>query len=244
MRYALFSDVHGNLEAFQAVLGALHGENIDAYLFLGDIVGYGADPEACIDGLRKLKAAFGCVCIAGNHDYAVCDMTSTEHFNMYAKAATEWTEQKLTSDDIGFLKQLDVVYHSDMFSIVHASLNVPEEWRYIFDIDAAQLNFERFKRQICFIGHSHRPLMFSFADSVDCFFVDKLVLQENTKYIVNVGSVGQPRDGDPRASYAVLDTDAATVEVKRIDYDIEKAHDKIIKAGLPKFLATRLKEGR
>ncbi|MBN1492846.1 MAG: metallophosphoesterase family protein [Candidatus Omnitrophica bacterium] len=244
MRYGIFSDIHANLEAFQAVLEALSSEKIDTYLFLGDVVGYGADPAACIAVLERLCKEHPCMCIAGNHDRAACGMTSIEQFNIHARIAAEWTRDQLGGDDLAYLERLELVKHCDDCSIVHSTLKAPAEWGYIFDIDDADENVKLLERQVCFIGHSHQPLVFAADEMVDCFKTERLELRHSNKYIVNVGSVGQPRDGDARASYAVFDTAKRVIEIRRVEYDVAKAQSKIMKAGLPRILSERLSRGK
>jgi len=240
MKYGLFSDIHGNLEAFEAVLKALKKEKVDQYLFLGDIVGYGADPRACIDLLKDLVKANTCLCVAGNHDYAVCGLSSTEYFVQYAKESIAWTKTRLQEEEMNFLSQMKLVQHVGDITIVHASLEGPSEWRYIFDIDDAFPNFKLLKGRVCFVGHSHKPIIFTAGETVAWSTHDRMVIRPDVKYIINIGSVGQPRDGNPRASYALYDTQAQTVRIKRVAYPVEKAQEKILAAGLPKILAERL----
>jgi len=243
MKYGLFSDVHANLEAFQSVIDALRKEKVDRYVFLGDIVGYGADPKKCIELLKSLIKEHHCQCVAGNHDYAVCDLTSAENYNQSAREAIEWTKAQLDKGDMEFLAQLPLVERIDNFTIVHANLISPKDWAYIFDIDDASPNFKLCADPVCFIGHSHKSIIFKAKDSMDWLVTDKVNIEDDTKYIINIGSVGQPRDGNPKSSFAVYDTENARVEIHRIGYDISAAQEKIINAGLPKILASRLSSG-
>jgi len=244
VRYGLFSDVHANSEAFRAVLDALSREGVDRYVFVGDIVGYGAEPKECIRLLGELIENKGCVCVAGNHDYAVCHKSNHDRYTRYAREAVEWTRTKLDGKEMDFLASLDLVSQTDDFKIVHASLDDPAQWSYILDIDDAYPNFKLFDQPICFTGHSHKPIVFQAADHVDWTLDAKLRLDPGAKYIVNIGSVGQPRDGNPQSAFAVYDTVSATIEIKRVDYDIASAQKKIVDAGLPIWLAERLKIGK
>ncbi len=244
MKYGLFSDVHSNLEAFQKVLEAFEREKVDRYVFLGDIVGYNADPKRCIQLLKDLIKVSGCACIAGNHDYAVCGLTKTDNYNPYARAAVEWTKKQLDASDTEFLKRMKLVERLNGFTIVHAELTAPQKWGYIFDIDDAYPSFKMLKDQVCFIGHSHRPVVFSAGEMINWSLQERVVLQKDMRYIINIGSVGQPRDGNPESSYAVYDADAGVIELKHSGYDIGKAQEKVIRAGLPKILAERLSIGR
>jgi len=244
MKYGIFSDVHANLEAFNAVVAALKNEDLDGYVFLGDIVGYGADPKKCLELLRELIDKSNCQCIAGNHDHAVCGLTDTTHYNKNAKISIEWTEEQLDDDEIDFLLQIPLMYENESFAAVHANLIAPKDWGYILDIDDAHENFKKLKQQICFIGHSHFPIIFVQSKGVEVVYEEVIPIKSDEKIIVNVGSVGQPRDGNPKASFALLDLDRHVVEIRRIDYDIESAQKKIIKAGLPSELAGRLSIGK
>ncbi len=185
-----------------------------------------------------------CACIAGNHDYAVCGLSGMENFNTYAQTAVDWTKKQLNDSDMEFLAQLKLVQRIDNFTIVHANLTAPQKWGYIFDIDDAYPNFKALREQICFIGHSHKPIVFAAADMVNWFVEKKIILQENTRYIINIGSVGQPRDGNFKSSFAVYDSEAGLVEIRRLSYDVKITQEKIIKAGLPKILAERLSIGK
>lgn len=244
MKYGLFSDIHSNLEAFQTVLGALEKEKVDCYAFIGDIVGYGASPKECIALLRDLTRKTKCVCVSGNHDYAVCGRSGTERYVRYAKEAIEWTKTKLDQEDIDFLNQMKLIERIDNFTIVHANLEAPEEWGYVFDIDDAFPNFKLLHDQVCFIGHSHKSITFVADGTVDWFVEEKTILYKESKYIINIGSVGQPRDGNPQSSYAVYDSDKGIVEIKRVGYDIAQAQKRIIEGGLPRILAERLSLGK
>ena len=244
MKYGLFSDVHGNTQAFHAVLQALQEAGVDRYVFGGDIVGYGAEPNRCIEMLRELIAERGCTCVAGNHDYAVCRKSNDDRYTRYAKEAVEWTRRQLNQDEMDFLAGLHLVNQADDFAVVHASLDHPAQWSYILDIDDAYPNFKLFDQHVCFTGHSHKPIVFKADGTVDWSLDTQITIQPQTKYIINIGSVGQPRDGNPLACYAVYDTDTARVDIKRVGYDIQSAANKIIDAGLPLWLAERLKLGK
>ncbi len=254
MKIGLFSDIHGNLEAFEQVLGALKKQNVERYVFLGDLVGYGASPKECIQLLQQLTKENGCVSIAGNHDYAVCGRTPYQHYAALARESIDWTKKILNKEEMSFLSDLPLLAdplnafadqsQCEPFTIVHANLSSPKDWGYVWDIDDAYLSFQLLKTQLCFIGHSHKPIVFTSGQMVDWFIEDTIHLKKDLKYIINVGSVGQPRDGNPQASFAVYDTKAGTVTIHRVDYDISKAQAKIRSAGLPKLLADRLAMGK
>jgi len=240
LRYGIFSDVHGNLEAFKAVLDAYKTEKIDQYLFVGDIVGYGADPKKCISLLKELKPFTVC----GNHDWGVAGKTSMDYFNEYAKAAVLWTKEVLDQKEIEYLAGLQLIYQNKDLTLAHGSLDYPEAFAYVLDVYSAKKSMDILETPIGFVGHSHVPfILFSGEDYPLETRKHKVKLEPDKKYLVNVGSVGQPRDFDPRASYCVYDTDEKQVEIKRVEYDIKKAQEKILKARLPRVLAYRLGQG-
>ncbi len=241
MRYGIFGDVHGNLEAFQEVIEQYKKEDIDRYISVGDIVGYGADPKWCIEEVKRLKA--GSVC--GNHDWASAGRLSPGYFNHAAQEAVKWTQGVLDGDEKEFLKSLTLVIDEENFSIVHGSLEWPDLFYYITDTGSAYRCFQKMERRICFIGHSHVAEIFMMAgNKITHTFGNRVDVERGVKYIVNVGSVGQPRDRNPLAAFAIYDTKDETVEIKRVRYDIESAKNKILKQGLPHILGYRLLEGR
>jgi len=241
MRYGIFSDVHSNLEAFEAVLEAMRGDGLDAYICGGDIVGYGADPSRCIELTKGLTDKVIC----GNHDRASVGQLDTTYFNPRARTAVEWTAKRLNDDECHYLTHLKTVHEGIDFAVVHGSLDEPEEFRYVLDIYGALRNFQMMRKRLLFIGHTHSPVIFKKqGDDITYSTTSNVKLDEGSSYIVNVGAVGQPRDGDPRASYAVYDEGKMTVEIKRVKYDVKSAQDKILKAGLPPLLAERLSVGQ
>ena len=244
MKFGLFSDVHANWEAFSAVIEEFNKERVDQYVFLGDIVGYGADPVRCVRELKELIKRYDCQCLAGNHDHAACGLTDTALFNAHAKASIEWTKRQLEKEDFDFLAGMKMVFENKYFLAVHANPAAPKEWGYILDIDDAYVNFKCFQQQLCFIGHSHRPIIFTQFDTVDAIIEPEVKLKKKGKYIINIGSVGQPRDGNPAACCAIYDTDKSLVEIRRVRYDITTAQEKIYQANLPKILAERLSLGK
>lgn len=241
MRYAIFSDIHSNLEAFKAVMEAYKKENIDKYLCAGDIVGYGANPAECIQLIKQLN----CLSVVGNHDVAAYDLGATKDFTDNARIAAEWTHTALNGFDKDYLWSLKYTYTEDVFILSHASLEKPQDFCYVLNVGDARTSFAFQENQVCFIGHSHRPGIFRKLNE-DIEQLDSLsaAIEGFSKYLINVGSVGQPRDGDNRAAYCIYDTEKKTAEIKRIEYNIKEAAEKIIKAGLPARLAERLYEGR
>jgi diadenosine tetraphosphatase ApaH/serine/threonine PP2A family protein phosphatase len=242
MRIGILSDVHSNLEALTAVLEDAKKQNIDDYVCVGDIVGYCANPNECIDIIRDLSRNS----IAGNHDFGVCSLTDITFFNDFAKRAIEWTKKVIKVDHLSFLKSLPLSCEIEDLLFVHSSPSSPDTWNYVLSMYDAKREFDFFSNQICFIGHSHQPVTFSVnsKNELGSSIENMIEISKNKRYIINAGSVGQPRDGNPKASYCIYDSKEGTVSFKRIPYDIESTQEKIIKAGLPLFLAKRLERGR
>lgn len=241
MRYAIFSDIHSNVEAFEAVISALKTERIDEYICGGDIVGYGAEPGRCIEMAKEISDNVIC----GNHDLGASGSFDISSFTPSAREAVLWTAGQLKDSDNDYFGALKYVYEDSRIAVVHGSLDEPEEFYYILRARDAVKTFDLMKTRICFVGHTHAPAIFRKSGKDVSVLREKNTNMENKDlYIVNVGSVGQPRDGDPRACYAVFDADKKYVEIKRAPYDIEKAQRKIRAAGLPPLLADRLSEGR
>ena len=242
MRYAILADIHANLEAFNAVLEDM-GERggIEEIWCLGDVVGYGPDPHGCIELLLRYKH----ICVAGNHDLAATGKVSTAELNPDAAAASRWTAQQLTPEDIEYLESLPLTIERDDFTLVHGSPREPI-WEYVISPSIAIQNFDFFLSQYCLVGHSHVPAIFKLEDkacSTSKFLPNIGLALGRSRLIVNPGGVGQPRDGDPQASYAIYDTEARMVRLYRIPYDIETTQEKMMRAGLPVRLATRLSQG-
>jgi predicted phosphodiesterase len=242
MKYAIIADIHANLEAWLAVKAELEKEKPDQIICLGDIVGYGADPRQC---LKEAEAVCGKI-IAGNHDWAVCGKFDVNYFNSYAREAVKWTEDVIDENHKNYLAKLPIMLDIADFTCVHGSLYHPEEFNYILNLDAAAMTFANLKKHICFIGHSHSPAIIVNNTKDDIDYVDSEVIEilDENKYIINVGSIGQPRDGNPKSSYCIYDTQQRMIEIKRVAYEVHLAQKKIIEAGLPHFLATRLAGGR
>jgi len=241
VRYAVLSDIHGNLESLRAVL-ADAADRVDAFLCLGDTVGYGADPGPCVDTLAERET----ISVAGNHEYAVAGKLGLEWFNRHAKAAAEWTITRLTDDCRRYLGGLPLVTEVGDATLVHASPARPEEWEYVLTAEDGFAALGGFSTRLCFVGHSHVPGVWSIGSSGPEYESRVLTVQleAGRRYLVNVGSVGQPRDRDTRAAYAVWAVQERRIEVRRVPYDVEAARHKILDAGLPSFLADRLRAGR
>ncbi len=241
MRWAILSDVHGNLEAFQAVIEDLRAERAEKVAFLGDVVGYGADPNECLSLLRDLT---DCV-VAGNHDYGAVGLTDIDIFNPMARSAILWTREALSEENQAYLRRLLLLRKDGNLTFVHATPNQPEEWYYLFTFPEAEEAFLSLNGDLAFVGHSHRPLILTKAGSgeVEVANFEDTILKPGVRYIINVGSVGQPRDGYPEAAYGLYEDDNKRFRLKRVSYDVETAQRKIIKTGLPLFLAQRLSRG-
>lgn len=242
MRYGIFSDIHSNLEALEAVIEAYKKESIDIYLCVGDIVGYAADPSNCIQLIKELSL----VVIAGNHDWAAVDLFPIDYFNPVAKRAILWTKKMLSKEEKKYLSSLVLTYKNEDLSLVHGTLDNPQDFNYMDEISVAKESFKVLANNICFVGHSHISGVFvkDTQNRIYYYEPNHFKIEEDFQYIVNVGSVGQPRDGNPSACYCIFDTEEKEIWIKRIDYDIKSTYKKIIEAGLPVFLAERLYLGR
>ncbi|HNT33382.1 MAG TPA: metallophosphoesterase family protein [bacterium] len=250
MRYAVISDIHANLEALSVVLEDIRSQNCDATLCLGDVVGYGANPNECVqivfEQCRPILEV-GLPIVKGNHDEAVTSGNARD-FNDAAAAAARWTRETLECENAKRIADLPMTVMLDDVFLVHASPFEPERWHYVLSVVSAFEAIDHFPEstRVCFIGHSHCPSVMCQNERGDVLRVSgSLVsLEDQKRYLINVGSVGQPRDSDPRASYAVYDTESKTVEIRRLQYDIPTAQRKIEDAGLPGSLARRLAFGR
>jgi predicted phosphodiesterase len=240
MRFAIISDLHANLEATQAVLDDARERNCTDYICLGDVVGYNANPRECLEIVRKLE----CPVVKGNHDEQASLEESSRDFNALAEMAINWTREQLPEPDKEWLRALPFTRTIRDFTIVHATLDTPEQWGYVFNTLDAAASFTCQNTSVCFFGHTHVAGAFVREDGVKRVKADQLMIEPDKKYFINTGSVGQPRDGDWRAAYCIYDIEQNSVEQRRIKYDLATAQEKIIKAGLPRLLAERLKLGR
>lgn len=242
MRYYVISDIHGNLEALHSVIEDISSQKTGQYLYIGDLVGYGADPQAVI---RIVQSIGPKVLIAGNHDWGVLGLLDLEYFNEYAKEAVVWAKSVLNKEELSYLKSFRLLYESEIFTLVHGSLDGAEKFHYIFNADDAYFTIKLMKTPLCFVGHTHvAGIFYSSNGKIEYTKEAKVKIDYSRKYVINVGSIGQPRDRDPRASYAIYDDEAGTVETRRVNYDIKATQKKILDAGLPRWLASRLSEGR
>jgi diadenosine tetraphosphatase ApaH/serine/threonine PP2A family protein phosphatase len=246
LRYLIIADVHANLEALETVLTAAAG-TWDRALVLGDMVGYGASPNEVVDAIRALDPA---AIIRGNHDKAACGLEDGSNFNHVARAAANWTSEILTPDNRAYLRALPSgpTAIDRRVEICHGAPF--DEDHYIFDADDALRALATTSRPLCLFGHTHLPVVFHYENEMfDGYVPDvndqhALALQPESQYLVNVGSVGQPRDGDPRAAYGIYDDEATTIFLHRVSYPVDRAQRRILTAGLPASLANRLAVGR
>jgi len=242
LKWAVLSDIHGNLEAFTAVLDCLSKEDVDRVAFLGDVVGYGANPNECIDLLKDVADMM----VAGNHDYGAVGLTDTSNFNPAARAAINWTAKELSTTNRNFLSGFHLISIRDDITFVHSTPYNPQNWDYLSYRDDLTMNFNSFQTRICFIGHSHIPVVFKKdkKGKISYSRVPTIRLEDEARYIIDVGSVGQPRDGIPDAAFGIYDAKEYVFTLKRFPYDIGTTQKKIIKAGLPERLAARIAIGR
>ena len=240
MRIALFGDIHANLEALEAVLKDASEQGVSEYVCMGDIVGYNADPSACLEIVR----AMNCPTVKGNHDEDASGNHSLDSMNPVAATALEWTRQQLTDEQRQWLARLRMVRQVSDFTVVHSPLDQPANWNYVTNRFDAMSNFSYQFTQVCFHGHTHVPRVYMKTDKVQEIFTDSVAIEDGAKYFINIGSVGQPRDGDWRACYVIFDLEHQMVVFRRVDYDIAETQRKILAAGLPPMLAERIQEGR
>ena len=240
MRFAIFGDIHANLEAFEIVLADARVQRCTAYICLGDVVGYNANPRECLELVQSLK----CPVVKGNHDDYASSDSSLESFNPLAEAAIQWTRDQLNPSEKGWLGALPLISEIYGFMIVHATLEDPGGWSYVLNQLDAAASFSKQTTELCFFGHTHAPRAYIKDSSVVGLPFEQLVLEQGKKYFVNVGSVGQPRDGDWRAAYVVFDEERRTVRLRRLTYDLPKTQEKILSSGLPPRLADRLAFGK
>lgn len=232
MKYAIISDIHSNLEALVKALSVIDDRRVDEIICLGDIVGYGANPNECVDIVRSRCSTV----VLGNHDAAALETALAHDFNTIARKAVMWTSEALNETSKEYLSSVPMTASTGDLLFVHSSPHIPEAWDYIIDVNDAQSAFGHFDEKICFIGHTHVPGIFSHRGRA------KAVGREE-QYIVNVGSIGQPRDGNPMLAFGIFDSVRWEYELIRSEYDIQSAVDKIFSAGLPQELGYRLMYG-
>jgi len=244
MRFAFISDIHANQEALEAVFEDIDNQNIDEVICLGDIVGYGANPNECCE-LVKTRCP---VTLLGNHDAAAVNQLSTQHFNIHAKIAIEWTSQNLKKEYQTFLETLPLRATKLSMTLVHATPYEPNMWYYITSLEEAAFNYQFFDTQLCFVGHTHIPIIIVLDKDKELYVhqdssihLDKI---EGGRLLINIGSVGQPRDRNPKSCYGIFDSGAGEFSYRRVSYNIEKTQAKMKKIKMPEFLINRLQDGR
>jgi predicted phosphodiesterase len=244
MKYLIFSDIHSNLEAFEALLELEPVKHADKYLFLGDMVGYGADPDAIMNRFREMSNVY---CIRGNHDKVIANLESSSLFNPVAAFSAEWSKLHVSENNAQYLKQLktgpEVIDH--FITICHGSTF--DEDYYVFSMFEAVESFKFMDTSIGFFGHTHFPVIYFLRnekiDIVPLSQETKIKLDPNTRYLINPGSIGQPRDKNPNPSYIIFDSSKKEIHFQRFSYNIKEAQRKIRAAGLPEILASRLEAG-
>jgi predicted phosphodiesterase len=242
MRVAVISDVHSNLEALQAVEKSLEDLGVEEVHFAGDIVGYGPDPNTCARWIMENTE----MAVMGNHDCAALGLMDIESFNLNAREAIKWNSEQMEDWATEFLQTLPMTQENNEVTLVHANPRDPESWNYIFTLWDAEMNFPHFNSTFCFVGHSHQPVAVGMdADgTVNVVPGDSFPIEAGSRYLVNVGSVGQPRDGNPAACFGLLDSDREEFSFVRVPYEYKVTQEKMIRAGLPRPLVERLAEGR
>lgn len=241
-KFAILGDIHSNIHALDAVLEDARSRSVTDFLCVGDIVGYNAAPVKCIQRIQELN----CQTVRGNHDhYCSSPDVCLDDFQPLAASVIEWTRRQLSEKDQKWLHSLPLSKGiSGCFQIVHGTLDTPGEWGYVFDTLSAEASFSYQNTQLCFHGHTHVPIIYQKHNGIERFEPGPLKLSFGKKYFINVGSVGQPRDGDPRSSYVIYDSKNKEVEFIRVEYDVEAAQRQVRNAGLPERLAQRLAMGR
>jgi diadenosine tetraphosphatase ApaH/serine/threonine PP2A family protein phosphatase len=239
-RLGILSDVHGNLEALEAVLEALDEARVERIICCGDVVGYGASPNECVALLRAREIPT----ILGNHDAAVLSDAQISFFNEMARDAVLWTRNSLSPENLVWLHERPMTMTVGEAFFVHASPRDPPEWNYVLTYPEARIAFRHFRRRFCFIGHSHQPFFIALhGEDLIHLRASEVPIEDDTRYLVNVGSVGQPRDHDPRAACVIADFAEGRLSLIRVDYDIARAQEKIRLLSKHGELAERLAHG-
>jgi predicted phosphodiesterase len=245
MKIGVIADVHGNLEALDAVLSALKAEGMDRVVCLGDLVGYGPDPEACIEGIRTVSD----LVVAGNHDWAAGGRISTVRFNPAARQTIEWTESKLSRESKDYLTGLPMGLETEGFTCVHASPDGSIDWPYLVSSNEAWTHSGPLENSVVLFGHTHIPTVFTkdgrrFRRQEGLGGTDfEIAMKSQTAMLINPGSVGQPRDGKPDAAFGLIDTDRGVFRFMRAAYPVQDVQEKMRRAGLPGSLIERLAYG-
>jgi predicted phosphodiesterase len=242
MKLALISDIHGNLEALESVLKDIESQQIERIHCLGDVIGYGCDPMACL----HLVAEHCDVKLMGNHEYAAIGALPSDAMNIHARQSIRWTVTRLTDREISLISEFDLTAEQDDRLLVHASPYEPDEWHYVLASHEAAEAFEHAESRLVFHGHTHLPVIYCLAPGgrIRTVVAHDFDPDEESRYLINVGSVGQPRDNDPRACYVVYDTSEDTINYRRVAYDISATQAKMCQAEMPQMLIDRLQAGR
>jgi len=245
LRYGILGDIHSNPTALEAVLASMASDGVERFVSVGDLVGYGADPNGVVDRVRGLDP----IVVAGNHDHAAAGRFEPDDFNPFAKAALFWTREALGESQRAFLESLPLTAVDDRVTVAHGTVDHPEAFQYIDSPHDAIPSLEAMKTPVAFVGHSHVPVAFLVrrgqSEGIWCDLrPTEIDLRDVDRALVNVGSVGQPRDRDPRAAYGLYDSEAKRVWIRRVPYDVEQEAQRILRAGLPRFLADRLRVGQ
>lgn len=241
MRCAILGDIHGNLQALEAVLADAREYGCTEFHCLGDVVGYNANPGECLEIVKSLPGA----CVLGNHDHAAAGEYSLEGFSSSASVSIEWTRGLLSADQKAWLGSLRLQRQIRKTTLVHATLDSPESWGYVRGVSEAELSLACQRTPLCFIGHTHVPRSFGQGVGEMLLFenADGVELPRSPKLLINAGSVGQPRDGDRRAAYMIHDEESGGLWLRRVEYDVDSASRAVLAAGLPSKLAERLHKG-
>ncbi len=242
MLYGICSDIHSNATAFHAVLDSMKENKVERRICLGDLVGYGVDANECVQLAKENMD----VCLIGNHDSVAIKYESSMGFNPYAKQAIEWTQENMSADSVAYIRSLPYIYEENDITFVHASPMSPADWLYITDLEDALNAFDHFTGTYCFIGHTHSPVIVASRPMAIPKVLDEYeyTIENTERLLVNVGSVGQPRDRDCRASWCLLDTETKCIRIIRVEYDVFETQERMKKAGMPNFLVDRLSVGR
>jgi predicted phosphodiesterase len=242
MKTALISDIHSNLEALRAVLDDISSQHVDQIHSLGDVIGYGCDPNACLHLVEEHCR----VRLMGNHEYAAIGVLPSEAMNLNARQSILWTQTQLTDREISLIAGFKMTAAEGDVLLVHASPVEPDEWHYILSPNDAAEAFKQSNHRLIFYGHTHLPVIYCHppVGKIRTIGAHDFDPDEESRYLVNVGSVGQPRDNDPRACYVIYDSSDMSVSFRRIEYDIQATQAKMCRADLPQMLIDRLQVGR
>lgn len=239
-RFAILGDIHANIEALNAVIDDARAQGVTDFVSVGDIVGYNASPCECLEKMREL----GGIVTRGNHDHYCAHNEELDDFQPLAASVISWTRRQLSADQVAWLAHLPLSRMVAGFTLVHSTLDLPDRWGYVFDLLDAEAHFNYQTTAVCFHGHTHVPMIFEKRSDIIRCEPSTLKVSFGAKYFINVGSVGQPRDGDPRSTYVIYHPKIKEIEFRRVNYDIATAMEKVCKAGLPERLARRLELGR